>query len=208
MPISPDYRAAPSDRASRRASARSKSSGRHGRGGLTPTQRAEVLAFAQTWRREATGGVVIDRPVGRAERARCARFAAPGAVDPGRLRNSKSRHRNQAVSRLWPPARDASDQLSADGCGSRVRVACGQTISDRPTIPSITKTGRSTISAARHSAISPLKSPNPPTLYSRAPSAPAYIAKRTFGIDKWRKGESPATTYSESNKGAISDLGK
>jgi pilus assembly protein CpaD len=31
---------------------------------LTPSQRAELLAFAQTWRREATGGVVVDLPVG------------------------------------------------------------------------------------------------------------------------------------------------
>src|SRR6476659_4442528 len=35
-----------------------------GRGGLSPMQRAEVLAFAQKWRRDATGGVTIDRPVG------------------------------------------------------------------------------------------------------------------------------------------------
>jgi len=31
---------------------------------LDPTQRAQVLAFAQTWRQEATGGVIIDLPVG------------------------------------------------------------------------------------------------------------------------------------------------
>src|SRR5258708_6377903 len=41
-----------------------------GRGGLSPMQRAEVLAFAQNWKRDATGGVTIDRPVGSAnERA-------------------------------------------------------------------------------------------------------------------------------------------
>jgi pilus assembly protein CpaD len=34
------------------------------RGALSATQRADVLAFAQTWRREATGGVVVDLPVG------------------------------------------------------------------------------------------------------------------------------------------------
>lgn len=34
------------------------------RGELNATQRAEVLAFAQTWRREATGGVLVDLPVG------------------------------------------------------------------------------------------------------------------------------------------------
>lgn len=34
------------------------------RGLLTPTQRAELLAFAQTWKDEATGGVIVDLPVG------------------------------------------------------------------------------------------------------------------------------------------------
>ena len=34
------------------------------RGGLTPGQRADVLAFAQAWRREAGSGVVIDTPRG------------------------------------------------------------------------------------------------------------------------------------------------
>ncbi len=34
------------------------------RGSLDPMQRAQVLAFAQTWRREATGGVLVDLPVG------------------------------------------------------------------------------------------------------------------------------------------------
>src|SRR5258708_20704019 len=41
-----------------------------GRGGLSPMQRAEVLAVAENWKRDATGGVTVDRPVGAAnERA-------------------------------------------------------------------------------------------------------------------------------------------
>jgi pilus assembly protein CpaD len=35
-----------------------------GRGELNATQRAEVAQFAHSWRREATGGIVIDLPVG------------------------------------------------------------------------------------------------------------------------------------------------
>src|ERR1044072_4382677 len=35
-----------------------------GRGGLSAMQRTEVLAFAQNWKRDATGRVTIDRPVG------------------------------------------------------------------------------------------------------------------------------------------------
>ena len=34
------------------------------RGELNPAQRAEVVEFAHTWKREATGGVVVDLPVG------------------------------------------------------------------------------------------------------------------------------------------------
>ena len=34
------------------------------RGGLNGEQRADVLAFANSWRREATGGIVIDLPSG------------------------------------------------------------------------------------------------------------------------------------------------
>jgi len=34
------------------------------RGALTPEGRADVLAFAQTWKREATGGILIDVPSG------------------------------------------------------------------------------------------------------------------------------------------------
>ena len=34
------------------------------RGGLTAEQRADVLAFASRWRREATGGVIIELPAG------------------------------------------------------------------------------------------------------------------------------------------------
>ncbi len=34
------------------------------RGTLTATQRAEVLALAQNWRQEATGGILVDVPTG------------------------------------------------------------------------------------------------------------------------------------------------
>src|SRR5262245_59276735 len=34
------------------------------RGGLTTEQRADVLAFASRWRRQATGGVIIELPAG------------------------------------------------------------------------------------------------------------------------------------------------
>jgi pilus assembly protein CpaD len=60
------------------------------RGELNAMQRAEVLAFAQTWRREATGGVLVDLPVGTpnaraaAEAGRGVRsLLVAGGVPPG-----------------------------------------------------------------------------------------------------------------------------
>lgn len=46
------------------------------RGSLNPTQRAEVLAFGQRWRSEATGGVIIDVPANSGN-ARAAADALP-----------------------------------------------------------------------------------------------------------------------------------
>ena len=56
-----DYRAAPSDHLAGRRHTVDVFIGRN-RGGLTPAQRADVLAFAQTWKHEATSGIVIDVP--------------------------------------------------------------------------------------------------------------------------------------------------
>ena len=49
---------------------------------------------------------------------------------------------------------------------------------------------------------------NPADLVQPRAESPAYSAKRSVGIDKWRKGESPATTYPDDNKATISDVGK
>ena len=68
-----------------------------GRGGLSPTQRAEVLAFAQNWKRDATGGVTIDRPGRRRQRARRRRHAEGSAVDHRAGRRAQQRHRHPAL---------------------------------------------------------------------------------------------------------------
>ena len=62
-----------------------------GRGGLSPMQRAEVLAFAQNWKRDATGGITIDRAGRRRQRARRQRHAEGSAVDPRAGRRAQQR---------------------------------------------------------------------------------------------------------------------
>ncbi len=51
------------------------------RGALSPAQRADVGAFAHTWTREATGGVVVDLPVGTGD----ARAAAEAMREIGSI---------------------------------------------------------------------------------------------------------------------------
>jgi pilus assembly protein CpaD len=176
-----------------------------GRGGLSAMQSAEVLAFAQSWKRDATGGVTIDRPVGGAnERAASdtlkealSIIVQSGVPNSGiGIRPYQAGDRNATLRLtypltvaeagpcgLWPddlgPSNDPKHfenrQYYNFGCAQQRNLAAMVA--------------------------------NPADLVQpRAETAP-YQAKRTFGTEKWRKGESPATVYTD-QKGAISDLGK
>ena len=178
-----------------------------GRGGLTPTQRAEVLAFAQTWRREATGGITIDRPVG-------------GANDRAALDTLK-----QVLSIL------VSTGIPNHGIGIRpYQARPGQAATLRINYPQIVAEagpcglwpddlGPSNdpkhfdnqpyfnLGCATQRNLASMVD-NPADLIQPRGESSAYNGKRATGLEKWRKGESPATTYPDANKGAISDLGK
>jgi pilus assembly protein CpaD len=178
-----------------------------GRGGLSPMQRAEVLAFAQTWRRDATGGVTIDRPVGGPnQRAATDTLketisiltqagvpnhgigVRPYHVADG-LRGDLRLHYPLMVGDagpcgLWPDDVGPSYDPKHFENKEYYNFGCFQ----------------------QHNIA--VMTANPADLVQPRAEGPAYTAKRTFGTDKWRKGESPATTYTDAQKGAISDLGK
>jgi pilus assembly protein CpaD len=178
-----------------------------GRGGLTPMQRAEVLAFAQTWKREATGGVTIDRPTGTSnERAAhdttkqiLSILAGAGipnhgiGVKPyrpadGQAATLRVRYPQMVAHAgpcgLWPDDLGPSNDLKHFDNQPYFNLGCA--------------TQRNLAAMVE----------NPADLVQPRGEVPAYTGKRSTGIDKWRKGESPATTYPDTNKGAISDLGK
>ena len=67
------------------------------RGALSPAQRADVLAFAQTWTHEATGGVVVDLPVGTNN----ARAAAEAMREIGSILTANDKLPSAAESHLW-----------------------------------------------------------------------------------------------------------
>ena len=49
---------------------------------------------------------------------------------------------------------------------------------------------------------------NPADLVQPRGETPAYTARRSVAIDKYRKGENPSGTYTGYDTGKISDLGK
>jgi pilus assembly protein CpaD len=178
-----------------------------GRGGLSAMQRAEVLAFAQNWKRDATGGVTIDRPVGGAnERAinDTLKEALSIIVQAGVPNSGIGVQPYQAGGEKTPTLRMNYPLMVAQA------GPCGlwpddlgpsndpRHFENRPYYNLGCSTQRNLAAMVE----------NPHDIVQPRAESPPYTAKRTFGVDKWRKGESPATTYTDSNKGAISDLGK
>jgi pilus assembly protein CpaD len=178
-----------------------------GRGGLSPSQRAEVLAFAQTWRRDATGGISIDRPVGGPNQ----RAATDTLKDTVSILSQAGVPQNGIGVRPYhPPEGMRADlrlhfPLMVGDAGP-----CGLWPDDvGPTYDPKHFENKEfyNLGCAQQHNIAVMVA-NPADLVQPRSETPVYTAKRTFGTDKWRKGESPATTYSDAQKGAISDLGK
>jgi pilus assembly protein CpaD len=170
-------------------------------------QRAEVLSFAQNWRRDATGGVTIDRPVG-APNERAATDSLKEAlsiiVQAGVPNSGIGIRPYQAAGDKTPPLRLSFPLMIADA------GPCGLWPDDvGPSYDPKHAENREYYNfgcATQRNLASMVE--NPADLVQPRGETPAYTAKRTFQVDKWRKGESPATVYNDTNKGAISDLGK
>ena len=85
------------------------------RGGLTPLQRTEVAGTAPGWRRDATGGFVIEVPVGGANERAAAACCARDPRDPERQRRARPFDRDAPRPDPGPgPARHHSGELSQD----------------------------------------------------------------------------------------------
>ncbi len=172
-----------------------------------PMQRAEVAGFAGYWRKDATGGVIVDRPVG-APNERAANDSLREVVSilaaSGIPHQGSSRRPYQAEARQ---ACKPAIALSADdGRRRAVRTLARRSRADLQR-RSTTRTSHIGTSAAHRSARSPPWSRTRQTSCSRERKCPAYTAKRNAGIEKWRKGESPPR-IPDPNKGMISELSK
>jgi len=178
-----------------------------GRGGLSPMQQAEVLAFAQSWKREATGGVTIEQPSGGTnERAALdtlkevqSILAQAGVPATGiGVRPYRANGKRLATLRLNYPKVKA------------IAGPCGLWPEDLgATYDPWHYENRQywNFGCASQRNLAAMVA-DPADLVQPRAETPIYEEKRAVGIDKWRKGQSSATVYTDSQKGAISEVGK
>ena len=177
------------------------------RGGLNPSQRADVLAFAQNWRHESSSGIIIYEPsggpTGRAvgESMREIRSIVAAAGVPGNVVRSR-RH----------PATGASlavITMSYTRLTAKVGP-CGlwpKDLGPAGGAAYIENYSYWNLGCATQRNLASMVA-NPADLVQPRAEASAYEARRSVMIDKYRKGDAFSGAYTGYDKGKISDLGK
>jgi pilus assembly protein CpaD len=178
------------------------------RGELTLDQRADVIGFAQTWRRDAAGGIRIDLPAGTSNqvaaanalqevRALLAGMGVPPqdiAVRPYRPEDP----RTLATMRLNYPRMVAS----AGPCGLWPHDLGPN--SDREHSENIQYWNFGC--ASQHNLAAQVE--NPADLVQPRAESAAYTPRRTTVLEKYRAGVDTNTVYANPNAGKISDVSK
>ena len=181
----------------------------HARGGLSASQRADVMGLARTWVREGTGTITVDVPVDTPN-ARAAESAfreiqatlAAGGVPPRGVRLHRYRPddpRTLATIRLSYP------KISA------VAGPCGLWPEDLgPSIknPSYLDNKPYYNFGCAYQRNMAAMVDNPADLVQPRSETPAYTSRRSTAFEKYRKGTTTATTYPESDRAKLSDTGK
>jgi pilus assembly protein CpaD len=178
------------------------------RGGLSATQRADVISLGQDWLREGTGVITAEVPV-NTPNARAAKesyrevhslLMAIGVPQNGVLMRSYQ----PSDPRMLPTIR-VSYPLIAASAGP-----CGTWPDDLAS--SIKNKGYLAnkpyynLGCAQQRNLAAMVA-NPSDLVQPRAETPVYAGRRTFVLDKYRKGESTATTYPE-DKTKISNVGQ
>jgi pilus assembly protein CpaD len=181
----------------------------HARGGLSAPQRADVVGLARTWVSEGTGAIVADVPVDTPNaRAAAATFRevrellAAGGVPANGI---TLHHYHPDDPRTLATIRLSYPRMAA------VAGPCGLWPEDLG--PSALNESYSenkqyyNFGCANQRNMAAMIA-NPSDLVQPRPETPAYTARRTAGFEKYRKGDSTATTYPEADKAKLSDTGK
>ena len=180
----------------------------HARGGLSASQRADVMGLAQTWLREGTGRISADVPVDTPN----ARAAADSLREIQALLSAAGVPRGIVVRPYHP---DDARQMATIRLNypriSAVAGPCGTWPEDLG--PSIKNKGYLenkpyyNFGCAYQRNMAAMVD-NPSDLVQPRPETPAYTARRSEAFEKYRKGNTTATVYPESDKAKLSDTGK
>ena len=179
-----------------------------GRGTLTPTQRAEVGAIASSWRQQATGGVVIEMPIGATnERAAASASREIRSI----LSASGVPHHSIEIRpyRTQDPVRLGTIRVNYPRMAAETGP-CGLWPEDiGPTYDPVYWSNRPHWNhgcASQRNLAAQVA--NPEDLVQPRAEGPVLASRRSTVTDKFRKGEPTATQTPDANKGKISDLGQ
>jgi pilus assembly protein CpaD len=181
----------------------------HGRGGLSASQRADVMGLAQVWLREGTSAVVADVPVGTpnaraaADALREVRSLLAGAGVPSRGIVVR-RYRPDDL-RTFATIRLSFPKISA------IAGPCGLWPEDLgPSIrnPSYFENKSYFNFGCAYQRNLAAMIDNPSDLVQPRSETVAYTMRRTVAFEKYRKGTPTTTLYPDADKAKLSDTGK
>ncbi len=177
------------------------------RGGLTPSQRADVLAFAQAWRHEAGSGIIIDEPNGGPTD-----HAATDAIREIRSIFGAIGVPNGAIYvRRYKPARSALATIKLNYSKLVAEAGpCGQWPRDiGPSYESGFAENQPywNLGCASQRNLASMVD-NPADLVQPRGEIPPWAPRRDAVFDHWRKGENPSGNYVGFDVGKITDIGR
>jgi pilus assembly protein CpaD len=176
------------------------------RGGLSPEQRADVMAFAGNWRRQATSGILIDVPRNGATR----RSAADSLREIHSILNANGVPRQGVRVRSYASASPPSIRLSYAHL-TATTGPCGLWPNDLgPAEDPVYEANLNywNMGCASQRNLASMVA-NPADLVQPRGETPAYQARRSVAIDKYRQGQSPsATNPAGYDTSKLSGLGK
>src|ERR1700676_4757581 len=181
----------------------------HARGGLSASQRADVIGLARIWVSEGTGAIVadvpFDTPNARAADSAFREIKALLAAGGVPARGIRLHHYHPDDPRTLATIRLNYPKIMA------VAGPCGVWPDDLG--PSVNNRGYFdnkpyyNFGCANQRNMAAMID-NPSDLVQPRPETPAYTARRTEGFEKYRKGTTTATIYPEAEKAKLSDTGK
>jgi pilus assembly protein CpaD len=178
------------------------------RGTLTPVQRAEASALAASWRREATGGIVIEVPVGSPNE----RAAASATREIRSVLSAAGVPARAIEIRPYPaqdPVRLGTIRVNYPRMAAETGP-CGLWPHDvGPTYDPIYWANKP---AWNHGCANQrnlaAQVADPADLVQPRSETPALASRRGTVTDKFRKGEPTSTNLPDADKAKISDVGK